>query len=67
MFYIHIWCPFNQNGDVTQKKGGALLRGAFDEDESAASFAEALKEWRNTKENKEDQVWVNPADTGKGT
>jgi hypothetical protein len=48
-----------------QNTGGSLLRGSYDEKESSASFAQALKEWRCTKN--KDNTWVNPADDVKGT
>lgn len=44
------------------KSGGALLQGSYDEKESSESFAQALKEWRGSKE--KDNTWVNPAEKG---
>ncbi|XP_032237704.2 uncharacterized protein LOC5512374 isoform X2 [Nematostella vectensis] len=51
----------SQNSSLEQKTGGALLNGTFDEDESSASFAQALKEWRSAQG--KDNTWVNPEDS----
>ncbi|EDO40638.1 predicted protein [Nematostella vectensis] len=45
-----------QNSSLEQKTGGALLNGTFDEDESSASFAQALKEWRSAQG--KDNTWL---------
>ena len=45
------------------KAGGSLLEGTYDEEESAASFQEALREWRNQSSNlpaQKNGLWVNP-------
>jgi len=45
------------------KPGGLLLEGSYDEQESAASFQEALREWRSqpsTLTAQKDGLWVNP-------
>lgn len=48
-------------GDTTGQRGGALLQGSYDEQESAQSFADALMAWRNS--GKEEKLRTNPTDT----
>ena len=43
--------------------GGRLLEGTYDETESAASFQEALREWRSepcSLPRQKNDLWVNP-------
>ena len=54
-----------QNQSVESKAGGSLLEGDYNEKESAASFQEALRAWRNDPPDPPAQrngFWVNPAD-----
>ncbi|XP_065056607.1 uncharacterized protein LOC135684850 isoform X2 [Rhopilema esculentum] len=54
-----------EDEDSLQNSGGMLLGGTYNEEESAASFQEALKEWRNSSSNLPSQkngMWMNPVD-----
>ena len=54
---------FQERDEAEVKSGGRLLEGSYDEQESAASFQEALREWRNQPSNPPGQkngLWVNP-------
>ena len=39
-----------------------MLKGSYNEEESSASFAQALHEWRNSQTVKNSNSWVNRTD-----
>lgn len=69
-FMLNLFNPlynFSQKQEKDESEiatgGGRLLEGTYDEQASAASFQEALREWRNPPSSlpaQKNGLWVNP-------